>query len=184
MNTYENKRARLVEDFINTYDLFLEQPEHLLEPADLERFFKAHGLGLNGGETFTHTELEQARDLRAQLRACWTAESVEEMTAQLNPLLAQSLVIVQVAPADSNLSIQFELPTDASPLQRLSVECARGIIAVAQQYDLERMRSCAAEPCRDVFVDTSRNKSRRFCSERCANRYNVAAFRDRQKNGD
>ncbi len=184
MNAYENNRARLIEDFINTYDLFLEEPEHLREPADLERFLDGHGLTLNHAEGVKHHDLEQARQLREQLRLCWTADSAGEMTAQLNPLLAQSHITVQAVPDEHGLSLQFELPVGSTLLQQLSVECARGIIAVAQHYDIERMRSCAAEPCRDVFVDTSRNKSRRFCSERCANRYNVAAFRDRQKNSD
>jgi predicted RNA-binding Zn ribbon-like protein len=32
-----------------------------------------------------------------------------------------------------------------------------------------------------VYVDVSRNAQRRFCSESCANRTNVAAFRARAK---
>jgi predicted RNA-binding Zn ribbon-like protein len=40
---------------------------------------------------------------------------------------------------------------------------------------------CAAAPCTNVYVDTSPNQSRRYCSERCSSRANVAAFRARQK---
>ncbi|NNF63358.1 MAG: CGNR zinc finger domain-containing protein, partial [Acidimicrobiia bacterium] len=32
----------------------------------------------------------------------------------------------------------------------------------------------------DVFIGTSRNKSRRRCSDTCATRENVAAYRKRQ----
>jgi len=44
-----------------------------------------------------------------------------------------------------------------------------------------RLGLCAAEDCQDVFVDTSRNSSRRFCSETCASRAGVAAYRSRQR---
>nr|MBA2307838.1 CGNR zinc finger domain-containing protein [Pseudonocardiales bacterium] len=40
---------------------------------------------------------------------------------------------------------------------------------------------CAAEDCRDVLVDLSKNHSRRFCGTSCANRTNVAAYRARKQ---
>lgn len=184
MNTYFGSTSQLIEDFINTYDLYLDEPEHLREPDDLRHFLSAHALELGKGERITHQTLEAARQLRSQLRTCWSADSTDDMAQALNPLLAQALVYVQVKPGEQNLSLQFDATPDASLLQRLSLACAGGLIAVAQQHGIDRMRSCAAEPCRDVFVDTSRNKSRRFCSERCANRYNIAAFRDRQRQSD
>jgi predicted RNA-binding Zn ribbon-like protein len=182
LNAYKNQKAILVEALINTYDLYLDEPEHLRNPADLAHFLKAHHIEV--AEQVTHQTLEQVRQLRTQLRNCWSANTFEEMALGLNPLLGQTSIIVQVEPYENDLSIRFDLPSTASLLQRLTVECARGIIAVAHHYGIDRMRSCTAEPCRDVFVDTSRNKSRRFCSDRCANRYNIAAFRDRQKNSD
>jgi len=36
---------------------------------------------------------------------------------------------------------------------------------------------------KERFVDTSPNQSRRYCSERCSSRANVAAYRARQKAG-
>ena len=38
-----------------------------------------------------------------------------------------------------------------------------------------------AAACDNVFVDTSPNQSRRYCSDRCSSRANVAAYRARQK---
>jgi len=46
-----------------------------------------------------------------------------------------------------------------------------------------RLGVCAAERCINVYVDTSPNQSRRYCSERCSSRANVAAYRARQKAG-
>ena len=44
-----------------------------------------------------------------------------------------------------------------------------------------RLGVCDAAPCTDVFVDTSPNRSRRYCSDRCSSRANVAAYRARRK---
>jgi predicted RNA-binding Zn ribbon-like protein len=46
---------------------------------------------------------------------------------------------------------------------------------------LERFGICDASTCDDVFVDISRNRSRRYCSDTCTTRQNVAAYRRRQK---
>ena len=43
MSAYEEHQARLVEDLINTYDLYLDEPEHLRTPDDLQRFLAARG---------------------------------------------------------------------------------------------------------------------------------------------
>lgn len=42
-----------------------------------------------------------------------------------------------------------------------------------------RLGVCAAEPCDRVFVDASKNSTRRFCSTRCQNRVKAAAHRRR-----
>ena len=44
-----------------------------------------------------------------------------------------------------------------------------------------RLGICSEPRCENVFVDTSPNQSRRYCSDRCSSRANVAAFRARQK---
>jgi predicted RNA-binding Zn ribbon-like protein len=42
-----------------------------------------------------------------------------------------------------------------------------------------RLGVCSAERCDRVYVDTSRNSRRRFCSTACQNRVKAAAFRAR-----
>ena len=42
---------------------------------------------------------------------------------------------------------------------------------------------CAAEGCGNFFVDQSRNRTRRFCSNACASRTTVAAYRARAAQG-
>jgi predicted RNA-binding Zn ribbon-like protein len=46
---------------------------------------------------------------------------------------------------------------------------------------LDRLRVCGSPGCTSVLVDLSRNRSRRYCDTRCANRQHVAAYRARSR---
>ncbi|GAA5142364.1 hypothetical protein GCM10023340_05710 [Nocardioides marinquilinus] len=52
---------------------------------------------------------------------------------------------------------------------------------VVGSENAERLGVCAAPACDRVFVDVSRNGTRRFCSEACQNRVKAAAHRARQR---
>lgn len=55
-------------------------------------------------------------------------------------------------------------------------------LALAIGSDLAgRLGVCQAAPCDRVYVDTSKNAGRRFCSTRCQSRVKAAAHRARQK---
>ena len=75
--------------------------------------------------------------------------------------------------ADDHAPVAVELGTGA----------VMGLAMVFLELGIERLGSCADPRCSGVFVDTSRNRSRRFCSDRCASRANVAAHRARQRVG-
>ncbi|MFE6740636.1 CGNR zinc finger domain-containing protein [Streptomyces tubercidicus] len=49
------------------------------------------------------------------------------------------------------------------------------------ELGVDRLGICEARPCRNVYLDTSTNRSRRYCSDRCATRANVAAYRARKR---
>jgi predicted RNA-binding Zn ribbon-like protein len=181
MNAYGEGLAVLVEDLINTHDLFLDEPEHLQTPADLDAFLRQHHQPLDAKPT--QDDLDAVRRLREDLRVIWNAPDVPEARHQLNGLLANTPVTLHVDDHDhaDDIALHFEADSHATLVSRLAVACAVGIVGVMQHHGADRMRACESSPCRDVFIDTSRNKSRRFCSDRCANRYNVAAFRERRK---
>jgi predicted RNA-binding Zn ribbon-like protein len=58
---------------------------------------------------------------------------------------------------------------------------AMGLAVRLTELGLERFGGCQAPLCQGVFTDTSTNRSRRYCSERCLSRANVTAFRARQR---
>ena len=61
--------------------------------------------------------------------------------------------------------------------------CATGLAVVVDEQATGRLGVCRADGCDRVYVDVSRNASRRFCSEACLNRTKVAAFRARARAG-
>jgi predicted RNA-binding Zn ribbon-like protein len=70
---------------------------------------------------------------------------------------------------------------DSVPL----VEALRSAVAIsaahlATEYGFDRLRTCGADPCADVFLDVSKRGEQRFCGPRCATRVRVAAHRARQ----
>jgi predicted RNA-binding Zn ribbon-like protein len=55
--------------------------------------------------------------------------------------------------------------------------CATGLAVVLGSDQQHRLGVCTAPRCDRVFVDTSRNATRRFCSTSCQNRVKTASFR-------
>jgi predicted RNA-binding Zn ribbon-like protein len=55
--------------------------------------------------------------------------------------------------------------------------CATGLAVVLGSDLRGRLGVCTAPRCDRVYVDTSRNATRRFCSTSCQNRVKAAAFR-------
>lgn len=71
-----------------------------------------------------------------------------------------------------------ETPNLARPLWPL----VRAAVELLLGGDLHRVRECAADDCRWLFLDTTRNRSRRWCSmQTCGNRAKVHEFRRRAR---
>ncbi len=56
-----------------------------------------------------------------------------------------------------------------------------GLAVQLTELGVDRLGICQAPPCRNAYLDTSTNRSRRYCSDRCATRANVAAYRARKR---
>jgi predicted RNA-binding Zn ribbon-like protein len=58
--------------------------------------------------------------------------------------------------------------------------CAEALARMLGERFIDRLGTCAADDCDRVFVDSSKNASRRFCSLACQNRVKATAFRRRR----
>ncbi|MBF8192938.1 CGNR zinc finger domain-containing protein [Nonomuraea sp. K274] len=72
---------------------------------------------------------------------------------------------------------------DADVVSRAKDTSAGGLAMAMSFAGGRRLGRCDREGCATVYVDTSRNGRRRFCSLACANRVNVAAHRARHLAG-
>ena len=69
----------------------------------------------------------------------------------------------------------------SSVAELLVAESLMGLSTLVCDLGATRLGVCDASSCDNVFVDTSPNQSRRYCSDRCSSRANVAAYRARQR---
>lgn len=139
-------------------------------------------LGISARGRLTRSVLAEARRLQPRLRLIF--ETADEQTAaeQINSLLAEAPALPQLTNHDGE-PWHLHVADLRTPLAaRLAAESAMGLAVVLRDEGLTRLKRCEHDECSDVFVDTSRNRSRRYCSPRgCGNRANVAAYRARQR---
>ncbi|HYF71734.1 MAG TPA: CGNR zinc finger domain-containing protein [Nocardioides sp.] len=123
------------------------------------------------------------RKFQRELRPVFEAGAVEDTAAvveRLNDLMGRHPVTPRISDHDGDLHLH--VATDNASVAELLVgESLLGLSTLVCDLGPNRLGVCAAHPCTAVFVDTSPNQSRRYCSERCSSRANVAAFRARQK---
>ena len=70
-------------------------------------------------------------------------------------------------------------PHDAPLVPMWTAICAAGLAEMIGDGEAQRLGTCQREDCGRVYVDVSKNASRRFCSLTCQNRVKVATFRER-----
>ncbi|HSH12932.1 MAG TPA: CGNR zinc finger domain-containing protein, partial [Desulfurivibrionaceae bacterium] len=72
--------------------------------------------------------------------------------------------------------------SDAGGLRRLLWPIVRSAAELLTSEKLERVGQCAGDSCGWLFLDTSRNRSRRWCEmEHCGNRAKARRHYRRQK---
>ncbi|ODT95869.1 MAG: hypothetical protein ABS81_31310 [Pseudonocardia sp. SCN 72-86] len=110
-----------------------------------------------------------------------TGPALDATAVAVNALLAD----VQIGPHLSDHDGQgwhfHYAPPEASLVERVRSTTAFAVAMLVSEYGVDRHGVCAADGCRRVYADTSRNAARRYCSPACANRAAVAAHRARAK---
>jgi predicted RNA-binding Zn ribbon-like protein len=124
-------------------------------------------------------ELDAIRGLRSRMARIWEM-SKDEAAAWVNAELRKASALPQLVRHDNWDYHLHATPPHAPLADRMAVEAAMAFADVIRSDQLGRLRQCAADDCDDVLVDLSKNRSRRFCSLSCANRVNVAAYRQRR----
>src|SRR6476661_1175712 len=172
-DTYGSSAVELAIDLANA---------ELDPPQGVETFLTSHDEWFTPGTSLelAAREVAQVAAVAGLVRAVAVAETQDDVLTRLNKLLALAHPRPYATDHDGELHLHYARP-DAPVLEQLTTTVAMGLSQVVVQHGWQRIGVCSAEGCDNVYVDTSRNASRRYCSNTCASRSTVAAYRARQK---
>ncbi|HEX6701211.1 MAG TPA: ABATE domain-containing protein [Gaiellaceae bacterium] len=167
----------LAVDLLNSWDELEPEPD-LLSTRWLRYYLDFHGVSASVGED----DIQAARDLRERLRRGFDAASEDEAVEALNAILRDFGEPPQLERVGRRWRLRYG-PREGRPIDVVAPAAALGLLEAIREHGLGRFGHCSAAPCRCVFVDRSRNRSRRYCCELCADRANQAASRRRRRPG-
>jgi predicted RNA-binding Zn ribbon-like protein len=140
-----------------------------------------------GRQEATERELAVLRRGQKRLREVFqfgTSGREGDAVAGLNSLLETLPVQPRISEHDANDWHMHVTSRGSSVSAEYLVGAAWGLAAWLCEYGSARFGICADDRCGNVYLDTSSNNCRRFCSDRCATRSHVAAHRARKRAAD
>ncbi len=104
---------------------------------------------------------------------------LELLNAALGPALSKARIV------EGPDGFTWDWAGEAAMLDRMLWPVARSAAELLASAQLDRARQCADEKCGWLFLDMSRNRSRRWCSmEYCGNRNKARTYYRRQQDPD
>jgi predicted RNA-binding Zn ribbon-like protein len=156
----------------------------LVDMPDLVSFL---GADTWAGRHLTEKDLIVFRRTRRRLREVFehgAADRVTEAATELNALLEAFPVRPRISGHESGTWHLHVTGRGSSVSAEYLAGAVWGLAAWLCEHGSARFGVCADERCGNVYLDTSSNCCRRFCSERCATRSHVAAHRARKRASD
>ena len=175
--TYADRAVALV----NTAEPGTGRPDRLATGEDVLDLLPA---AWTVSSTAATSGLPELRGARPRLRRVFDEAAAgrgRRAVQVLNRMLSDFPVSVSISDHATNGWHMHLADEDSGPARRFLAEAAVGLAYTVAERGLDRLGICCAVPCRSVFVDTTTNISRRYCSDRCATRANVAAYRARKR---
>ncbi|MGA7228372.1 MAG: CGNR zinc finger domain-containing protein [Acidimicrobiia bacterium] len=167
-------------DLVNSYDMSSGEDD-LKTPGDVATFIESHDdEWCRPGWEPNERDLHEIRALRSRLRQVFDAADESQAADLINDILADVNAVPRVSLHGPGPHLHFE-SQGGSPSRYLGAITAMGLTTALIEGGFERFGVCHSATCEDVYVDTSRNRSRRHCSDTCTTREAVAAHRARQK---
>jgi predicted RNA-binding Zn ribbon-like protein len=152
--------------------------ELLGSPADFERWCQESGL-VDHAVTATSTDLEHAKRLRAA--------GVDVIDSLVTDGTSTERSVSDLNAAAEGQPVTFRLGADlrlvrAGTASQVLATVARDLLDLVGSESRVAVRQCDGPECTRYFLDSSRSRTRRFCSDAlCGNRAKVAAFRQRAR---
>ncbi|TDC26606.1 zf-CGNR multi-domain protein [Streptomyces sp. 8K308] len=165
--------------------LLNSRPDGLADVAGLRAFAVAHAISDVAVDALGEEDLAAVRRVRQRFAEVFAAPTDRAAAELINALVAAAGTTPRFTDHDGHAWHVHYFAPGASIADHLAADCgmALGFFLVAGER--ERLRRCAAPGCGRAFVDLSRNRSRRYCSNRtCGNRLHVAAYRARRRDAE
>lgn len=155
--------------------------DSLADQADLDRFLADHPY--SGAVRRDDAEIAALRAVRPPLRALWQVTR-DAAVPLVNEMLRDGRALPQLVIHD-HYDWHIHATDESDPLAtRILVEVAMAFVDVIRSDQYDRVRTCAADDCDGVYIDFSKNGSKRYCDTgNCGNRMNVNAYRRRRARG-
>ena len=184
-------------DFANTLGGTHAAPthEHLIEYADLVEFGRRAGTltPAQARRLIEESERQPSRAMAALRRGkalretIWRvfdaiAKKARAESSDLTTIHEEELAALQHAHIrQSGSGVAYEW-SDEVLLDRPLWAIARSAAELLRSKDVAQVRECGSATCEWLFVDRSRNHTRRWCDMNdCGNRAKVRRFRERQR---
>lgn len=175
---HDTKRTlMMVVDLVNTQPGY-DDDDTLQTPDDLSAFLRTHPY--TGMIRHDDDELRAVREVRERFAALWQVDRVGAVPL-VNRMLADGEALPRLVIHDE-YDWHIHATSDDSPLAtRMMVEAAMAFVDVIRSDEYKRVRVCSADDCESVYIDYSKNGSKRYCDTgNCGNRMNVMAYRARK----
>jgi len=175
----EESGADLAVNIVNTWESLPSPHEGLEEVEDLRIFLRAVGRS-EAAAAVTDRDMAEVKNLRGRLRRVFETDDVAEAASVLNAVATESGAVPRLARGSDGWKLEFG-PEDGSITNRLGAAAAVALIEIVRAHGLTRFGTCSADPCMCAYVDRTKNRSKRYCCELCADRAAQRDYRARRR---
>lgn len=177
---YSTEPVRLATELVNTDQRSVGGEDEIADLKRLQAFLDEFEHLWGGVARLPReSELEEIHRIRDRLREIFTAAGPETAARKINDMLSDNTCSPRVSLHSGDPHMHIE-PMEGTMTSFLGAVCSMALARVLVDHGMNRFGVCDVSDCNDVFVDTSRNCSRRKCSSTCSTREAVAAYRKRQ----
>jgi predicted RNA-binding Zn ribbon-like protein len=161
-----------------------ESEEYFKDAEDLRKAFVRFGI-LREGIALDESYRVRAIELRDGIYRMLSSIAARRTAAEddietLNAELAEALAKIELA-STGGQGVSWVL-TERNPRERALMVIALSAAGVASSPLANRVRECANETCGWIFLDHSKNRSRRWCSMAdCGNKAKARRFQARRR---
>lgn len=126
-------------------------------------------------------DLVVLRELRSELGAVFAAADDLSAAGRMNGLLDRYSAPPRIVhDTEQGLHLHFERPKQDFG-HWVAAVTVMGVAFVLCEYGSQRMGICALPHCSNAFIDSSKNRSKRYCTAGHAHQASTAAYRSRRR---